>query len=124
MPSHAKPDIHKAGVFYACYMLTKFGYAAIETNGTEAHMTGTKDGKTYRFYINAKTEDGASSFYSLDLKFDYLVILTHILEEPNVYILSKKMVYDFLSKRGPDSTGTFWLQIEEYRNKGKYWDEL
>ena len=46
MPSHTKPDIHKAGVFYACYMLTKLGYAAIETNGTEAHMTGTKDGKT------------------------------------------------------------------------------
>ncbi len=124
MAKQTRPDVHKAGVFYTCYMLTKFGYTAVVGQDEQVHVSASKNGSTYRFNVNAKRKDGASSFYGLDLQFDFLVILTHILEEPNVYILKSKDVQDFLKNRESDNTGTFWLQIDEYRDKGKYWDEI
>ena len=124
MPSHKRPDIHKAGIFYTCYVLTKLDFEAIDTNDEDAHVIATKDGKTFKFNVHAKMKDEASSFHNLDLKFDYLVVLTHILEEPNVYIIDRENVNKLLKIRGPDTTGTYWLQIDEYRKVGKYWDQI
>ena len=124
MDKRKKPDIHKAGIFYTCYSLTQLGYEAIDTTDADAHVMAKKDGKNLRLNVNAKTSDNASPFNNLDLKFDYLVILTHILEEPNVYILSKDQVHNLLEKTGPDSKGTYWLSIDDYRKNGQYWDIL
>lgn len=124
MISQKKTDIHKAGVFYTCYVLTKLGFAAIDTDDNDAHVIAEKDKQTIRFNVHAKTDDSASRFDKLDLKFDYLVILTHILEDPNVYIIDSKKLYELLKARGPDTKGIYWLQIEDYRKVGKYWDQL
>lgn len=105
-------------------MLAKLGFQDIKIDEGDAHINVTKDAETIKFRVAANTTENASKFTNLNLKFDYLVILTHVLEEPNVYIMSEKITYDLIKERGPDKDGAYWLQIDEYRKYGKYWDQI
>ena len=49
-----------------------------------------------------------------------IVVLTHILEEPNVYILKAEDVKGLIVLE----KGRYWLNKEKFRNKGKHWNQI
>jgi hypothetical protein len=114
-------DTHEAGVHYTGYMLAKFGFNNIETSDESPHVKAQKDGRAYSFHVTAITDEGAWGGYdNTDFKFSHLVVLTHILEEPNVYILKAEDVKGLIVLE----KGRYWLNKEKFRNKGKHWNQI
>lgn len=121
MTNQTKVDVHWAGVYYTCYMLAKFGFNEIAVKKDSPHVTAKKDRKGYAFHVNANSENMSWGGYeNTNFKFDYLVVLTHIHDEPNVFILKIKDVQDLMVLE----KDRYWLNKDLYSGKGKYWDEI
>lgn len=121
MAEQSRTDVHWAGVFHTCYMLAKFGFTKIQTSENSPHITAMKDDKRYSFHVNANSkEDMAWGPSNMTFNFTHLVVLTHLSDVPNVYILKQEDLKGLIKTQA----GRNWLDPVKYRLNGKYWDEI
>ena len=57
---------------------------------------------------------------NLNFDFTHLVVLTHVADDPNVYILNREDIQNSIKSQA----GRYWIDPDNYRVKGKYWDEI
>jgi hypothetical protein len=130
LPARRLPNslVGMAGVFYACYELSRRGWYCLptirNTAGIDIVAYSLDGGRRITIQVKSLSRRNAVPMRKTSIPYDYLIIVRKVFSEnPEVFIMTREEAESRVTKTtGRRGETQYWLELRDYEPFKDRWD--